>query len=140
VLPDAYAPSLYRKRWIFGPLQDNGGPTQTHAVLGNDFTIDRIPQGTNGCGTTIATDQRGVSRPQGDACDVGAFELQQRVYDWTGFFSPVDNPEVDTNKAKAGSTIPVKFSLGGDQGLDIFESGYPNSVPMPCAATKSEPF
>ena len=33
-------------------------------------------------------------------------------YNFSGFFSPVDNPEVDTNKAKAGSAIPVKFSLG----------------------------
>jgi hypothetical protein len=53
-------------------------------------------------------------------------------YDWDGFFRPVDNPEVATNKAKAGSAIPVKFSLGGDQGLDIFESGYPKSGTMPC--------
>ena len=49
------------------------------------------------------------------------------AYDFAGFFSPVDNPEVATNKAKAGSAIPVKFSLGGDQGLDVFEAGYPQS-------------
>jgi hypothetical protein len=53
------------------------------------------------------------------------------LYDFEGFFSPVDNPEVATNKAKAGSAIPVKFSLGGDMGLDIFESGYPKSQQIP---------
>ena len=30
------------------------------------------------------------------------------------------------NRMKAGRTVPVKFSLGGDRGLDIFESGYPH--------------
>jgi hypothetical protein len=41
------------------------------------------------------------------------------IYDFDGFFNPVDNPDV-LNRVKAGSAIPVKFSLGGDQGLDIF--------------------
>jgi hypothetical protein len=58
-------------------------------------------------------------------------------YNFSGFFSPVDNPEVDTNKAKAGSAIPVKFSLGEDKGLDIFESGYPKSATMTCDSTDS---
>ncbi|MGB3906748.1 MAG: PEP-CTERM sorting domain-containing protein, partial [Anaerolineae bacterium] len=41
--------------------------------------LNRIPHSTNGCGTTINVDERGVSRPQppGGSCDVGAFELQQ---------------------------------------------------------------
>jgi hypothetical protein len=37
---------------------------------------------------------------------------------FTGFFQPVDNDGV-LNIAKAGSAIPVKFSLGGDFGLDV---------------------
>ena len=42
----------------------------------------------------------------------------QGHWPFTGFFSPVDNlPTV--NVAKAGSTIPVKFSLGGNRGLGI---------------------
>ena len=36
--------------------------------------IDAIPAGANGCGTTIKTDQRGVHRPQGTGCDIGAYE------------------------------------------------------------------
>jgi hypothetical protein len=52
-------------------------------------------------------------------------------YDWAGFYSPVDNPDV-LNKAKAGSAIPVKFSLGGDQGLDIFATGSPGSRQINC--------
>jgi hypothetical protein len=59
------------------------------------------------------------------------------VYSWTGFFQPIDNGVM--NVAKAGSTIPVKFSLGGDQGLNIFWTAtagttYPNSGSISCAA------
>jgi hypothetical protein len=57
-------------------------------------------------------------------------------YSWTGFFQPIDNGVM--NVAKAGSTIPVKFSLGGDQGLNIFySSAYPNSGSISCAADPS---
>jgi predicted extracellular nuclease len=45
-------------------------------------------------------------------------------YNFTGFFQPVDNLPV-INSVKAGQAIPVKFSLGGDQGLNIFAAGYP---------------
>ncbi|NEP12654.1 MAG: DUF4347 domain-containing protein [Symploca sp. SIO2C1] len=50
-----------------GPLQDNGGPTFTHALLEDSPAIDA---GTGGTGV----DQRGVLRPQGDGVDIGAFE------------------------------------------------------------------
>lgn len=53
------------------------------------------------------------------------------VFTFDGFFSPVENPPV-INVAKAGSAIPVKFSLGGDQGLQIFEAGYPGSLLTTC--------
>ncbi|MDO8364750.1 MAG: PxKF domain-containing protein [Actinomycetota bacterium] len=52
-------------------------------------------------------------------------------FDFAGFFSPVDNPPV-RNRVKAGSAIPVRFSLGGDQGLDIFAAGYPTSRAIAC--------
>jgi hypothetical protein len=64
------------------------------------------------------------------------------VYDWTGFFQPIDNGDANGNyvfnKAKAGSTIPVKFSLAGDQGLSIFESGYPQSGAIACGASTTD--
>jgi hypothetical protein len=57
--------------------------------------------------------------------------LYQQVYAFTGFFAPVDNlPTV--NVAKAGSAIPVKFSLDGYQGLGIFAAGYPLSTKVAC--------
>ena len=52
-------------------------------------------------------------------------------YDFEGFFSPVDNPPT-VNVTKAGSSIPVKFSLGGDQGLGILAPGSPYSQPIDC--------
>ncbi len=52
---------------------------------------------------------------------------------FTGFFAPVDNlPTLNT--ATAGQTIPVKFSLGGNRGLAIFQPGYPRAVTVACQA------
>lgn len=52
-------------------------------------------------------------------------------YDFTGFFQPIDNAPA-FNKVKAGSSVPVKFSLNGDQGLDILFNGYPQSQEISC--------
>lgn len=56
------------------------------------------------------------------------------IYSFTGFFQPIDNPDPVNvfNTVKAGSAIPAKFSLGGDQGMDIFVTGYPKAVPTSC--------
>jgi hypothetical protein len=54
-------------------------------------------------------------------------------YHFSGFFQPVDNAPT-VNIAKAGSAIPVKFSLGGNQGLDIFRTGYPRVTTASCTA------
>ena len=56
---------------VLGPLQDNGGPTDTHALLAGSPAIDA---GDNAA--CPSADQRGITRPQGVACDIGAFELQ----------------------------------------------------------------
>jgi predicted outer membrane repeat protein len=62
------------------PLEDNGGPTKTHALLENSVAIDRIlePDCVDGAGEPLTTDQRGERRPGGASsrCDVGAFEAQ----------------------------------------------------------------
>ena len=63
-----------------GPLQDNEGPTQTHALLPGSFAIDVIPEEecVDANGEPLTTDQRGQPRPEtgGTICDVGAFEVQ----------------------------------------------------------------
>jgi len=52
-------------------------------------------------------------------------------FTWSGFFSPVGA----RNTAHAGSAVPIKFSLGGDRGLNVFAPGSPSSAPMACEGT-----
>ena len=87
---------------LLGPLQDNGGPTETHALLTGSPAIDAIPIAD--CNDTldvpITTDQRGVARPQGTACDIGSFELEQVIEEATRFDVQLNGdgavPAVDT--------------------------------------------
>lgn len=96
---------------MLGLLQDNGGPTFTHALLPGSPAIDR-GSSTDIAGHTVTTDQRGVTRPQGVASDIGAFELvTDFTYSWSGILPPI-KPD-GTSVFKAGSTIPVKFVLTG---------------------------
>lgn len=65
-----------------GPLANNGGPTQTHALMVGSPAVDK------GNSFGITTDQRGMMRPSdlpnanypnatgGDGADIGAFEIQ----------------------------------------------------------------
>jgi hypothetical protein len=53
-----------------GPLADNGGPTETVAIAPGSAALDEVP-----VADCLAVDQRGVTRPQGPDCDIGAFEL-----------------------------------------------------------------
>ncbi len=52
-----------------GPLDNNGGPTFTHALLPGSPAYDTA------LGACPATDQRGVTRPYDTACDIGAYEI-----------------------------------------------------------------
>lgn len=53
-----------------GPLADNGGYTQTRALLKGSPAID----GVKVANTNVTTDQRGIQRPQGTYPDIGAYE------------------------------------------------------------------
>ena len=55
---------------LLGPLANNGGNTQTFALLSGSPALNA---GNNA--TCLPTDQRGVARPQSVACDVGAYEF-----------------------------------------------------------------
>ena len=87
----------------------NGTPIDTATVGSKTFPVE-------------AADNAGNTASKSHAYSV--------VYDFGGFFSPVDDPPT-FNTVKAGRAIPVKFSLGGDQGLDIFAEGYPRSGTIP---------
>ena len=55
-------------------LRNNGGPTQTIALLSTSAAVD-AGSCTDVAGNTVTTDQRGIPRPQGSGCDIGAHEL-----------------------------------------------------------------
>ncbi|WP_414386042.1 choice-of-anchor Q domain-containing protein [Synechococcus sp. H60.3] len=63
-----------------GPLTNNGGATQTHALQVPSAAIDAVPSGqcTDLNGNPVNQDQRGSGfpRPAGAACDAGAYEQQ----------------------------------------------------------------
>ena len=58
------------------------------------------------------------------------------LYDFAGFFAPVDNPPT-TNVVNAGRAIPVKFSLHGDHGLDVFATA-PRFDFGPCSTSLTD--
>ena len=68
----------------------------------------------------------------GTTTSLSPFIMAEFHYDFTGFFQPVDNGKVG-NVVKAGSGIPVKFSLGGALGLDVLMFP-PSSTAISCDA------
>lgn len=107
----------------------SGNPTVfsslTPAACGvSDGTVSFVAVGS----CTVAADQ------SGNAAHDAAPRVTQTVavvYAFTGFFTPVSNlPTV--NVARAGSTLPLKFALGGDQGLAVLAAGSPSSQTVAC--------
>lgn len=56
---------------LLGPLADNGGPTRTHLPGAGSPALD-----TAAAADCLAADQRGIPRPQGPGCDIGAVEVE----------------------------------------------------------------
>lgn len=77
-----------------------------------------------------------IDEPKIFGSALAAAEIQTAMlrYEFTGFFEPVENPPV-VNTVKAGSAVPIKFSLDGDFGLDIFATAFPASYAVSCAAS-----
>jgi len=109
------------------------------------ITVVSIPVGVtatvadNGDGTFLVQNVGGVGDvtvtvggTQTTICPGGS-QSYVVVYPFLGFFSPVDNLPT-LNAAKAGSAIPVKFSLGVNQGLAIFAAGYPKTRKIYCSS------
>ena len=85
---------------LLGPLQNNGGPTQTMALLPNSPAIDA---GTNSLiPAGVSTDQRGFARIGGTAVDIGAFELQKPTI--TGLTIPATGAEGSPVALSAAAT------------------------------------
>lgn len=80
-----------------GPLLDNGGPTQTHAPQPGSLLIDTAVA----CHPDFTTDQRGLARPQGGACDIGALEVS------TASTSPAATPLPPPTAVPSPSPMPT---------------------------------
>jgi ribosome biogenesis protein Tsr3 len=109
-------------------LASNGGPTQTMALPAGSPAVDAIPPATPGC--TGSTDQRGVARPQGTGCDIGAYEL---VVTTTSVLVPSNGATLlgtTTLDASASNATSVEFRL--------FGGSYGYNAPVLCTATPTE--
>ena len=80
---------------------------------------------TVGFSTASCTGARDVAGNAGQA--VATYQV---VYEWRGFRSPLGDR---VERRKAGSAVPVKFTLGGDQGLGVLAAGSPAFQPTSCA-------
>jgi hypothetical protein len=108
-------------------------PSATDLVDG-DVPVNCTPASGSvfGVGSTTVTCSAQDSRGNG-ASSTFAVVVS---YNFNGFFQPIDaSPTL--NAVKAGSAIPVKFSLGGNQGMAIFQSS-PASGLIACGATEGD--
>ncbi|MEU6378916.1 choice-of-anchor Q domain-containing protein [Streptomyces sp. NPDC046909] len=85
------------------PLAYSIGPTRTHAVAATSAAVDagdpaRCP----------AADQRGVSRPQGSGCDIGAYERQADTFVVN---SPVDDVDAAPGDGICETAVPAQCTL-----------------------------
>lgn len=66
--------TVTKAQLALGPLADNGGPTETMALLSGSVAID-----AGDTASCQAADQRGVPRPLGSGCDIGAYEAGAKL-------------------------------------------------------------
>lgn len=97
------------------PLADNGGPTKTMAIDASSPAFD------GGGASCPATDQRGTARPQGSACDIGAFELVERLAVSPSLVSQAD-PSFTLTVTGTGFTSASTIVIGGQQRPTTFVS------------------
>jgi hypothetical protein len=101
-------------------LQNNGGLTQTIALLATSPAVEAIPlTPTNYCtdvnGAPVTTDQRGVTRPQqGSACDIGAYEL---IPDNDSQFSQLKGGNTFTGNQNVNGNVNATNFVGNGSGL-----------------------
>jgi len=101
---------------LLGPLADNGGLTQTHALLAGSPAIDA---NNIKCPPSPSHDQRFVTRPQGPACDIGAFELVQ-VIQVTIDIKPGKSPAAE-NRIELDDDGKIKVAILGSPEFDALQ-------------------
>jgi hypothetical protein len=129
---DTTPPTLHLPANITTQATSNSQAVVTYTATATDLVDGSVPISCSpASGSSFPAGTTTVTCSATDAHNntaTGSFTVSV-VYGWAGFFQPVDNTDANgkyiLNIAKAGSTIPVKFSLAGDQGLNIFATGYP---------------
>jgi CSLREA domain-containing protein len=113
------------------PLQNNGGNTFTHALQTGSPAINAIPAAN----CSLSTDQRRIGRPQGNTCDIGAYEAELGSIQTGSIFTvnvTTDNNESCTtvdcslreaikaaNELPDANTITFDISSGGLQTIQL---------------------
>jgi hypothetical protein len=98
-------------------LKNNGGLTETIALLATSPAVNAIP--TSSCtdldGLPTTKDQRGVPRPQGPACDIGAYERFQSRFEGLAVETYLLIDEVQSSPlapgTKQGLTAPLQAAV-----------------------------
>ena len=120
-----------------GPfLQHSGEHTVTVNPADVDAAISGLDEAASTLSGVVTTETVGTHTVTFTAFDLAGNSRSQEcaysvIFNFGGFYPPVE-PAPALNKAKAGSVTPLKFSLGGDHGLDIFAEGYPASQQVAC--------
>jgi predicted extracellular nuclease len=121
---------------VLHTLMETLPPNERYSYVfeGNSQSLDHILISDNLFETFFAYDVVHVNAEFADQASDHDPQVVHLFYDFTGFFQPVDNLPT-FNTVKAGQSIPIKFSLNGDQGLDVIAEGYPKSEGIECNST-----
>lgn len=114
---------------LLGPLADNDGPTDTHALdalsPARETAYGFPPPAINAC---ESHDQRGVPRPQGtEHCDMGALEMTSATSFVTNFFLVDATTDTDIRPLRHGDLLDLN-SLPAQISVRAIVSGFPGSV------------
>jgi hypothetical protein len=126
----------------FGPLPDRtlgDPPFSVGATSSSGLPVSFTASGScsvagdqvtlTGVGTCTLT-----ASQSGDARYEAAEEVSQEfevLFDFNGFLRPVLNPPA-VNRVQAGLAVPIRFKLGGDQGMDVLAEGSPSVRRVAC--------
>ncbi len=94
---------------LLDSLADNGGPTQTMALLPGSPAINAGDDATCAAAPVSGVDQRGIARPNGDHCDIGAYEHQDTGAGSVTVFT-VPSPATSLN-------VPIPTFTASDDGV-----------------------
>lgn len=122
---------------LLGPLADNGGPTQTMALLPGSAAIDAADDAV--CPTT---DQRGFARPRGAHCDIGAYEAEPTSDDITPPVITLTTPP-EGAVYLLGQTVNANYACqdeAGGSGLSSCVGDVPNGSPIDTGSVGARTF